>query len=261
VQDEQRYRFLLSFLLDRGVLHRHDNGAWRLRGIYGVDDSGLKGAGRTPEEALDNAIVAVNLDPTAAAKFWRESCERVLATPAAPVAAPDECPCSKCIDARGVMSIFNSWMVLCPTCGNKRCPHATDHDLACTNSNEPGQPGSSYGTPIAPADEQKRGDLAGLKRLHLWSTSNDGHYQTEWYYRAADVQALLAAPTEQNPLVLRLKGRMIEVGNLDGGHDIGFSINIGDGKHASLTGLSQHQARALAPLYQCDVEITVTPKQ
>jgi hypothetical protein len=25
-----------------------------------------------------------------------------------------------------------------------RCPRATDHNLACTNSNEPGQPGSRY---------------------------------------------------------------------------------------------------------------------
>jgi hypothetical protein len=35
-------------------------------------------------------------------------------------------------------------MLLCQTCGNKRCPHATDHRLACTNSNEPGQKGSAY---------------------------------------------------------------------------------------------------------------------
>ena len=35
-------------------------------------------------------------------------------------------------------------MVLCPTCGSKRCPRATDHRNACTGSNEPGQPGSSY---------------------------------------------------------------------------------------------------------------------
>lgn len=32
----------------------------------------------------------------------------------------------------------------CAECGNKRCPHATDHRLACTNSNESGQPGSAY---------------------------------------------------------------------------------------------------------------------
>jgi hypothetical protein len=42
-------------------------------------------------------------------------------------------------------------MILCATCGNKRCPHATDHRHACTNSNEPGQPGSSYGIPLEEA--------------------------------------------------------------------------------------------------------------
>jgi hypothetical protein len=36
-------------------------------------------------------------------------------------------------------------MVLCPDCGNKRCPKANNHRNACTNSNEPGQPGSVYG--------------------------------------------------------------------------------------------------------------------
>jgi len=35
-------------------------------------------------------------------------------------------------------------MILCPICGNKRCPHATDHRHACTGSNEPGQAGSAY---------------------------------------------------------------------------------------------------------------------
>ncbi len=34
--------------------------------------------------------------------------------------------------------------IVCPTCGNKRCPKATHHDHACTGSNEPGQPGSDY---------------------------------------------------------------------------------------------------------------------
>ena len=37
-------------------------------------------------------------------------------------------------------------MEVCPTCGNKRCPRATDRNLPCTNSNEPGQPGSKYNT-------------------------------------------------------------------------------------------------------------------
>lgn len=35
-------------------------------------------------------------------------------------------------------------MILCPVCGNKRCPHASDHYLPCTGSNEPGQAGSVY---------------------------------------------------------------------------------------------------------------------
>ncbi|WP_275256090.1 DUF550 domain-containing protein [Citrobacter freundii] len=34
--------------------------------------------------------------------------------------------------------------VVCPDCGNKRCPHANDHRNACTGSNEPGQQGSAY---------------------------------------------------------------------------------------------------------------------
>jgi hypothetical protein len=34
---------------------------------------------------------------------------------------------------------------VCTSCGNKRCPKATDHTLECTNSNEPNQKGSRYG--------------------------------------------------------------------------------------------------------------------
>ena len=36
-------------------------------------------------------------------------------------------------------------MIICPQCGNKRCPKATNHYNSCTNSNEPGQLGSIYG--------------------------------------------------------------------------------------------------------------------
>ncbi|HIB9037337.1 TPA: hypothetical protein ACWYGU_003035, partial [Citrobacter braakii] len=41
--------------------------------------------------------------------------------------------------------------VVCPECGNKRCPHANDHRNACTGSNEPGQVSSAY--PAAPQQE------------------------------------------------------------------------------------------------------------
>jgi ribosomal protein L37AE/L43A len=35
-------------------------------------------------------------------------------------------------------------MIICPVCGNKRCPKASNHILECTHSNEPGQKGSMY---------------------------------------------------------------------------------------------------------------------
>ena len=35
-------------------------------------------------------------------------------------------------------------MRLCPECGNKRCPKATNHIHACTDSNDSGQEGSIY---------------------------------------------------------------------------------------------------------------------
>jgi hypothetical protein len=61
----------------------------------------------------------------------------------------EKCWCYECLkdvaSACGNFSIVQSQMILCPTCGSKRCPRATDHRLACTNSNDPGQLGSRYG--------------------------------------------------------------------------------------------------------------------
>ncbi len=53
--------------------------------------------------------------------------------------------CHTCFNKSG--QVFLDRMILCPECGNKRCPKATHHDLPCTNSNEPGQAGSIYTTP------------------------------------------------------------------------------------------------------------------
>jgi len=57
--------------------------------------------------------------------------------------------CHKCLEsARDEYGfpVLASRMVLCADCGNKRCPHATDHNLDCTNSNDPDQIGSVYST-------------------------------------------------------------------------------------------------------------------
>lgn len=73
---EKRYQFLVGFLIEKGVLtnKRYSNGTWVLRGVYGVDDSGLKGAGSTPEQAIDNAITVHQLlSPEAIEKFWRDT--------------------------------------------------------------------------------------------------------------------------------------------------------------------------------------------
>lgn len=51
------------------------------------------------------------------------------------------CGCHRCLEERDEIRVH---MIVCPTCGNKRCPKASDHELACTNSNEPGQAGSVY---------------------------------------------------------------------------------------------------------------------
>lgn len=53
--------------------------------------------------------------------------------------AGDACGCRACNP-----SLVGVRMIWCETCGNKRCPHANDHRNTCTNSNEPGQPGSAY---------------------------------------------------------------------------------------------------------------------
>lgn len=59
-----------------------------------------------------------------------------------------------CLTCRPV-TFSDSRFVVCPECGNKRCPHANDHRNACTGSNEPGQEGSAY--PAAPQQEVNNG--------------------------------------------------------------------------------------------------------
>ena len=60
----------------------------------------------------------------------------------------EECGCYRCVQESGrKIGAFPETMcrmILCETCGNKRCPHGTDHRLDCTNSNALDQPGSRY---------------------------------------------------------------------------------------------------------------------
>lgn len=76
--------------------------------------------------------------------------ERLAATAASlrdqPRAHKSVC-CHKCAEGKtvGCIPLSATRMILCPVCSNKRCPRASNHDLACTGSNEPGQPGSLFG--------------------------------------------------------------------------------------------------------------------
>ena len=71
----------------------------------------------------------------------------------------DKCECHSCIeefdkkvepiDKPGSvfwddLPLSASKMILCGTCGCKRCPKANNHRFACTGSNKTGQAGSAY---------------------------------------------------------------------------------------------------------------------
>ena len=74
----------------------------------------------------------------------RESATQASNSPVIP-----DCWCHTCRPVK----MNDMRFVVCPECGNKRCPHANDHRNACTGSNKPGQIGSAY--PAAPQQEVK----------------------------------------------------------------------------------------------------------
>lgn len=80
-------------------------------------------------------------------KTYSNNWDAIFGKKTEPAKKPD-CYCYNCLkdytEPGSVFPYVTSRMIVCPTCGNKRCPHSTDHTLACTGSNEPGQPGSRY---------------------------------------------------------------------------------------------------------------------
>ena len=63
-----------------------------------------------------------------------------------------DCDCRACLSSRAQVVVIGGMILpaeaftvpICGQCGNKRCPHATDHRNECSGSNEPGQKGSAY---------------------------------------------------------------------------------------------------------------------
>ena len=84
---------------------------------------------------------------------WSDVKSRHLASLRDALAAPQPCWCHKCNEGRLVNGIpfAATQMIVCPICGNKRCPHASDHALACTASNDPiAVPAAPKAEPIDP---------------------------------------------------------------------------------------------------------------
>lgn len=46
-----------------------------------------------------------------------------------------------CEQCRSDANAMRTYMILCPDCGNKRCPKAENHIMKCTKSNDVGQIG------------------------------------------------------------------------------------------------------------------------
>ena len=98
--------------------------------------------------------------------FGFERNSKAIAALRARLAEPEpRCGCHKCNEGVAINGIpfASTRMILCPTCGNKRCPHASDHRLACTDSNEPGQAGSVYALaePVPEPVAYPEGDVVG----------------------------------------------------------------------------------------------------
>lgn len=152
--------------------------------------------------------------------------------------APATCWCTTCrpmlLSDPGSMR-----MALCPDCGNKRCPRAHNHTLACTNSNAPGQPGSSWEhvrPAAAPAAQPKvNADRALLELvakaagMDVWFNGGevdgryccgmdaDGGYESLWNPLTDDGDALR--------LALRL-GMHINAAGMEVGYRIDHVLHI-----------------------------------
>ena len=77
------------------------------------------------------------------------SVQSVVTMPGKWIPVSEQKPDCWCLTCRPV-TLNDMRFVVCPDCGNKRCPRANDHRNACTGSNEPGQEGSAY--PAAPKE-------------------------------------------------------------------------------------------------------------
>lgn len=113
-----------------------------------VPDNSFKKLSDALDE-IENTLPTEDVDRPNVFLAWsampRAVLKSILQASNSPV-APD-CWCHTCRP----VTMGDMRFVVCPECGNKRCPHTNDHNNACIGSNEPGQEGSAY--PAAPQQE------------------------------------------------------------------------------------------------------------
>lgn len=88
--------------------------------------------------AIHEHLKSINYYHTLQLKKWYQPEQTV---------SDGDCWCYDCDAQRreaGIIGMLDVRMNLCPDCGNKRCPKATNHTNQCTDSNEAGQQGSRY---------------------------------------------------------------------------------------------------------------------
>jgi hypothetical protein len=100
-------------------------------------------------------------------------------------AQPAECWCTTCRP----ITMSDMRFVVCPDCGNKRCPRAHNHALACTSSNEPGQAGSTWENvaPTAPAQPANLVELHQIKKAPAQPLTDE---QIEVMYQTTQNQGM-----------------------------------------------------------------------
>ncbi|HHF9036344.1 TPA: hypothetical protein ACPT59_003690 [Klebsiella pneumoniae] len=105
----------------------------RIETVDPVDDDRIDGIKRIVRElaAAPHDTPALN------------SVQSVVTVPGKLIPVSEQKPDCWCLTCRPV-TLNDMRFVVCPDCGNKRCPRANDHRDACTGSNEPGQEGSVY---------------------------------------------------------------------------------------------------------------------
>jgi DNA-directed RNA polymerase subunit RPC12/RpoP len=112
--------------------------------------------------------------------------------------------CHSCFKTSG--GVMLDRMIVCPTCGNKRCPKASDHTLQCTNSNDLNQVGSIYTHPpqrtepvgVMVSMDVSKGDEPEYRIFgRIYEVMKDGEGKDEVTYLAIEDSRNFDTPTQR----------------------------------------------------------------